>query len=432
MKTVSVNDMAKSREERVLGQRALLNKWQMPVLSLSMNIAGPVKTSPLLERGFDLMLSNIKSCLQKEGISIVEERETRIFTGCSWLAAVNRDALTLKRLSVALEDKDGLGRLMDLDVIDIQGQKVDRFAIGQPMRTCLICDKAAAVCARSRAHSYQELFKAAEEIIRTALCEAIAFLVGDCAVTALKQEVDVTPKPGLVDKEHTGIHNDMDVPLFYQSADCLRSYFESCTKEGYYFNGNEISELMPKLRALGLQAEKTMLQTTKGVNTHQGAIYALGIVCGAVGLELKQSSAPDVEEILKTAGKIAKNEKSPRKLLDARTQAALGYPTVRDHALPAYHRGLEVGLSHNDAAIEALIACMAEVDDTNVLRRGGGKVLLELKRMAKAKRQTDNPKQAALELDTYCLQKRVSPGGCADLLALTLFLNRLKIKGGHI
>ena len=76
------------------------------------------------------MLSNIKHCLQQEVIPILEEKETRAFTGCAWLAAVNSDALTLKRLSVALEDKDGLGRLMDLDVIDIQGQKVD---IGSPL-----------------------------------------------------------------------------------------------------------------------------------------------------------------------------------------------------------------------------------------------------------------------------------------------------------
>jgi holo-ACP synthase/triphosphoribosyl-dephospho-CoA synthase len=432
MKMVTVADMAKAREDRVLGQRALLSKWQTPVLSLSMNIAGPVKTTPLLERGFDLMLKNIKQSLEQEGITILEEKETRRFTGCSWLAAVRCNALLLKRLCTGLEDRDSLGRLMDLDVIDVQGQKVARSAIGQPMRICLVCDNLAAACARSRAHSYQQLFQAAEDTIIKALCDEIAPFIAHCAVSALKQEVDVTPKPGLVDKEHTGIHKDMDVPLFYKSADALRPYFESCAKEGFGFAGEDVSALMPRLRALGLQAERDMLKAADGVNTHQGAIYALGIASGAAGLELRETTEPQSEKILQTAGKIAKYEKSHRNLLDARTQAALGYPTVSNHALPAYQQGIEAGLSANDAAIEALIACISEVDDTNVLRRGGEEAMHELKQMAGKRRQTDNPKQAALELDAYCLEKNVSPGGCADLLALTLFLYQLQKNEGPI
>ncbi len=108
-------------------------------------------------------------------------------------------------------------------------------------------------------------------------------MIGRIAVDALCEEARTAPKPGLVDPWHRGAHGDMDYPLFIRSARSLHSYFESCGEEGRRA-GEEPGDLFPRLRALGLEAERTMFAATEGINTHKGSVFTLGLLCAAAGM----------------------------------------------------------------------------------------------------------------------------------------------------
>lgn len=49
---VSLLDMLDARERRVHHQQELLERYHKPLICFTMNIAGPIKDSPLIRRGF--------------------------------------------------------------------------------------------------------------------------------------------------------------------------------------------------------------------------------------------------------------------------------------------------------------------------------------------------------------------------------------------
>ena len=51
---VTVMDMLQARDRRAARQQALLSQFGGTLVCFTMNIAGPVKRSPLIEGGFDL------------------------------------------------------------------------------------------------------------------------------------------------------------------------------------------------------------------------------------------------------------------------------------------------------------------------------------------------------------------------------------------
>ncbi|HHT9688454.1 TPA: triphosphoribosyl-dephospho-CoA synthase, partial [Legionella pneumophila] len=96
------------------------------------------------------------------------------------------------------------------------------------------------------------------------------------AVQALYDEVALYPKPGLVSFIDSGAHQDMNGALFFRSLFGLRHYFFQI---GLH---TALGSSPKKLVTFGLNAEKTMLKITGGVNTHRGAIFALGILCTSI------------------------------------------------------------------------------------------------------------------------------------------------------
>jgi len=189
--------------------------------------------------------------------------------GPAWLDRYVRELLS-EALAVELETARPAGRLLDLDVIGIDGEKLSR---GTP-RACLVCGGPAGPCARSRAHGLSAVREATESLLR----DFAVSRLGELAVEALIFEVDLTPKPGLVDRRNSGAHRDMDRAMFHRSARALESYFRQAV-----LLGMERSDCMPALQAAGLAAEETMLAATGGVNTHKGAIFSMGILACAAG-----------------------------------------------------------------------------------------------------------------------------------------------------
>ena len=159
---VDLTSMLARREARSLEQSAFLQDHHSPLISFSMNIPGPIKTNPAIRKAFELGRNSLLSQLAQEGAIILQASEIHQDTGDELLLAVgNIQPEQLKAIAVNIEEASELGRLYDIDVIDAQGRKLSR----QRFRKCLICDKQAQDCARSRTHSVSEMQAAIDSIL---------------------------------------------------------------------------------------------------------------------------------------------------------------------------------------------------------------------------------------------------------------------------
>jgi triphosphoribosyl-dephospho-CoA synthase len=261
------------------------------------------------------------------------------------------------------------------------------------------------------------------------------------AVMALHDELKAYPKPGLVSPIDSGAHADMDFALMRRSADSLLKPFASLAAAGREGRAFE-DALMP----LGMAAERRMLAATGGINTHRGAIFSLGLIVAAVArASLAGRLSPDCVQaallaewghalqahVLRGAAAVSHGALVQRTTGHdgARHEAALGFPSVFGIGIPAYREALEAGLDDNAACIQTLFALMAAVDDTTVLYRGGLEAGSFVRRSAAAFLAEGGCAGAgwfaeAERLHHDFVARNISAGGCADLLAATIFVVR--------
>ena len=445
---VTLSEVLAAREDRVARQAELLAAYGAPLISFTMNIAGPVKDTALIRRAFFAGCAMLETELERAELPVRERREKLAHTGCEAYYAVNGDPLAVKRVCTAVEDSCPLGRLFDMDVIGVDGEKLDRAAVGGGERSCLVCGAPGRGCASRRVHSVAELQNATTRLITDHFAAADGEEVSFWASAALSREVVTTPKPGLVDRANNGSHRDMDIDTFRASIEALAPYWKECFDLGRKTAQDAPAETFRKLREAGLRAEQTMLAATAGVNTHKGAIFTLGAVCGAIG-RLWTAEAPcrDPERIARECAAMTKDAVAadwaamkdlPAEKLTAgqrlyrqfglagiRGEVAAGLPGVTDVVLPALRRALAAGKSLNDAGAIALLHLIARGTDTNMVHRGG----MALAREAAEKVRdllSRNPMPDMAEiaaLDRWFIENNLSPGGCADLLGVTYFLH---------
>ena len=268
---VSLFDILQAREARARQQQALLEEYRVPLLCFTMNIAGPVKTTPLIRRGFEAGLALLDSRLPHEQLHY--RKNQALPTGCEAVFAVDMPAQALKQLCADIEENHPLGRLFDMDVIGADGIKLERKA----QRGCIVCGAPGRFCAASRAHSVQQLQLVTTEILTRYFRQRDPEWVASLAAQSLLREVHTTPKPGLVDRRNNGSHKDMDIGLFEASAKALQPYFQNCVEIGQETAALSPEETFPLLRKAGVRAEDAMLRATGGVNTHKGAVFTLGL-----------------------------------------------------------------------------------------------------------------------------------------------------------
>ena len=434
METVTLMQVLAARDHRVQRQQALLTQYGKPLICFTMNIAGPVKTSPLIEQGFRLGLRRLEQQLLRLRCPVLYREIICQVTGCEAIFAVDAPAEQVKAMTVDLEETDRLGRLLDLDVLDSQGQKLDRSR----ERSCLICGAAGRGCARSRAHSVEQLQAVTTEILTEAVRHHERQLAAELTCRALLFEACTTPKPGLVDRRNNGSHKDMDLFSFMASAAALTPYFETCVSIGQETAGLSPEETFRQLRRPGRLAEGNMLRATGGVNTHKGAVFLMGILCGALG-RLGSAVWADSEAILDecaamTRGLTARECDAQRKttageaffadhgIRGIRGEVEDGLPTVRKYGLPA----LEAGGTTDEAGCRALLAMMAAAEDTALLHRSGLQGWQQAKAQAAELLQTGISTEALEQMDDDFIARNWSPGGSADLLAVCWLLHFLK------
>ena len=199
---VSLTEMLEAREKRAWQQRELLRRGRT-MICFTMNIAGPIKNSPLIGSGYDLGKRLLLGQLDVAGVAVSDFEEVREKTGNECILLVDAEPLTVKAITAELEDHAPIGRLFDMDVLRPDGSKVERQELGLPGRRCLLCGESAQVCARSRKHSVAELQAKTREILQEAVDEWDSREAARYACQALLYEVAITPKPGLVDRENS-------------------------------------------------------------------------------------------------------------------------------------------------------------------------------------------------------------------------------------
>ena len=225
------------------------------------------------------------------------------------------------------------------------------------------------------------------------------YLLADLAERALRMELDTPMKPGLVGPDSVGAHKDMDYGVMRKGIAAIRPFFPRMA----------LAETPEELRQLGIDAEAAMLAATGGVNTHRGAIFALG-------LALYRQPIAETAALLDN-GSSKRREAGIR---GAMQMAKDGYKELFEDWLP-YYRACHFERSRE---ICTLLRIMATLDDTCVIHRAGYARAQEIK--AEAKTLADHfDKEKLKEMCDRYAAEGISPGGAADMLALTIFIDSI-------
>jgi triphosphoribosyl-dephospho-CoA synthase len=276
--------------------------------------------------------------------------------------------------------------------------------------------------------------------------EAAAWMAS-LARQALIAEAELTPKPGLVDRRGAGAHSDLSLTIMRLSARAIEPYFREMALISAGVRPTQ--RIREQLAAIGRNAERAMFRATGGSNAHRGAIWVLGLLISAAAMQSDEKRT--ASEIAATARAIASFEDraAPRLLSHgdivvkrygasgARGEAVQGFPHVVDVGLPTLRRRRSSGATEDVARLDTLLSIMARLDDTCLLYRGGTDALITAKKNALAVERaggvgTQVGSQHLTFLDRQLLDLKVSPGGSADLLAATIFLDALERKQSEV
>lgn len=263
--------------------------------------------------------------------------------------------------------------------------------------------------------------------------------LGELALQALVAEAELTPKPGLVDRRGSGAHSDLSLDIMGRSASAIAPYFTAMAAASCITPMDQ--SLRAEVAAIGREAEAAMLRETGGSNAHKGAIWVLGLLVTATA----QSSSLNAGAIAKDGGLLAQlPDSAPPRLVShgdlvrsrygakgARGEACAGFPHVVKVGLPAIRAARECGLSETNSRLSSLLAIMGSLEDTCVLYRGGDEGLRTVQRGARNVLASGGPGCAAGDemlrrFDSALFAGNISPGGSADLLAATLFLDAIE------
>lgn len=274
-----------------------------------------------------------------------------------------------------------------------------------------------------------------------------AFKIGEAAILGMLYEVSTSPSPGLVSPYSSGSHNDMDFFTFLRSTSSIAYAMYLCAQIGM----DNDEGILKKVRSIGLHAEKNMLESTCGVNTQRGLLFLAGIVCAAAGSCIRKNKDVNrfniseecskicyglVERELKSLDESSKLTNGEKLFLKygatgIRSEIENGLPSVLNTSLPLLENALEKGIELKEALSHSLIGLMGVVEDTTVINRCGLEGLEIMRDEAKTALSLGGMiRPEGIEHINYMEklfgEKRISPGGAADLLAITVMIYELE------
>ncbi|MGD1823548.1 MAG: triphosphoribosyl-dephospho-CoA synthase CitG [Pleomorphochaeta sp.] len=439
---VSLNDILALRDNRQQLINDLIKEYNKTIIILSLNIVGPIKVFNLSIKTFyegnSLILDKLNLC----NCEILYHHINKSNCGYEGYYVLDVDHKFIKKQLSEIEDTSSLGRLFDIDVISNNGLKISREDLNLEGRKCILCDNPVFLCSRSRNHSVTELIDKEIEIMISYFAEKMANDLSQLAMNCLILEVKTTPKPGLVDLNNNGSHKDMDINLFINSAKVLKPFFYDFFKLGFENKSTNINQLLPQLRKLGIEAEKAMINETKGINTHKGSIFIYSLILCSLGWLYSKSNYSkqiliqtikdlskdfiDDFKLIKDKDILSNGEKIFLQygILGVRGEAINGFEVVLDKLSNKYNSYISSGYSINDSGCFVLLDIILEINDTNIISRSNYNVLLEIKTKIKQMSKIDGRKKLDFitQLDKEFIEKNISAGGSADLLALIYFI----------
>ena len=294
-----------------------------------------------------------------------------------------------------------------------------------------------------RAMDSNSLKEAAQLVPPTTLPYIIAHL----ATRALHAELDTTPKPGLVDKDNSGAHRDMDHALMSRSIRAIHPYFVRLALLGFAADMPSHADIVKT----GIEAERAMFEATNGVNTYKGALFSMGLAVVAAAGKAWQGYSITPQALSAAISKLAfafpdtKGTHGSKAKQTAASETATfkgaldnareGYPMLFNDWLPFYANLSKNGEPH--ALHLTLLRIMCDLDDTNIVYRTSLAMMKQVKeesrdvlsRWSEATHGTPQD-DGGTNLDTILgdmnrsfVQRNISPGGSADMLSLVVFIN---------
>jgi len=404
--TKDIDALLDAREKRRKHALDLTLDMERPVVIAKANTPGFNKNTPESN-----VILNTSSALIGALFEIEHDARVKSVDGDYHIFVVASDALYIKRLSVYLENTHTLGRLMDLDVYT-EGSSVTRTALNFPKRSCFLCGRHPAFCARENTHTPNDFKTFITSKVRSFLLDALS----NEAELALLKELYLTPCFSLVGPEGSGIHSDMNITHFLASIDALKPYFKH-----YLAMGMDLEHTYPFLRLVGLKGEKAMFKATGDINTHKGThfIFALALPVFMDSV-LNQTSFDSFKDALRDLSKLLIGKDYPSlktpKTTGEHFYRDKGIEGIRGEALRGFQGVFDWYPKKGESGFQKLLRIMARIEDTTLLKRG-----IDLKTMKKALMSCEEKGFKAID-DIKHVYGNTSPGGAADLMALVFFL----------
>ena len=439
-----LNKFLELREERVELQKNLLNKFNYPLIAVRTNYPGENKLEPLATKIADIAANEIKDYFREK---ILYEKVLENLEGKIYLFVIKEKAETIKEITVTFEENHILGRCLDIDVYSTDGTSLSRSMFGYPKRKCMICDNLAFICGRSMKHSHQEIknvilekYIAYNDYLTKK--NEIVKKIGDLALNSMIYEVATAPSFGLVSPLTQGSHDDMDFFTFLKSSFAIKEGFERMAEIAYSYLPLEKAFLQS--RKIGIEMEINMFNATENVNTHKGMIFLLGIVVVTATRALYENKnfdniQPLIKDMCKDILKDFENVKDKKELTHGerlyvnygftgvRGEVKAGLDVVFNGSLKILENSLNKSSDFNLAFVQTLIFLMGKVMDSTIVHRHDIHMLHRIKREAEAFFENggiykEDGIKIARDMENAYIKEKISPGGSADLLAITIFL----------
>lgn len=271
--------------------------------------------------------------------------------------------------------------------------------------------------------------------------------IASLGMRAILYEVSATPKPGLVDRSNAGAHCDMDFYTFMASAAALSQGLHKIADFAGKWRTDSLRALFDSIRPIGMEMEESMFEATAGVNTHKGMIFNMGVLVAAASYytSINHGKKPDAEALSETVSMMTR-DLSTEELGQGRRRTAgeklylrygtkgirgeveSGYETVISSAVRVYRN---MKLEPNALCLQMLLALMRTCEDSNVLARHDMNTLRQVQNLAgtfidAGGMQQQDAIEQLKRLDDLFIERNISPGGSADLLAVSIFMALLE------
>ncbi|WP_346961929.1 triphosphoribosyl-dephospho-CoA synthase CitG [Clostridium sp.] len=455
MNYTEIDEFLNHREKRVIHQEQLLRNTLggVTLATVRVNYPGIEKSNHITDSIAkivceDIFLFHNKNIIYKE---VYKNRE-----GIIGHFIFNIENIEVKRNLIYMEENHILGRCVDIDVYYLEDgdpmmpalNGVSRSDLGLESRKCFLCEEEARVCSRSQKHNIEDikgyfLRKYEEYMCYVDKRDNLSYEISQLALKSMITEVSTMPSFGLVSPVTKGSHKDMDYYTFLDSSFTIVPFIKEMVEVGYSYENPK--NIFKAIRAIGIRCEDAMFKVTKGVNTHKGMIFLIGVVATALGKALYEKlSYNKIETILRDMCENIlddfKDLHEKKELTHGeslflkygfagiRGEIKKGLSNIFQEILPSYQNS---NLKGNDLYSQTLLMLMSKVEDSTIVHRQNIEKLQEIQRHAYeilnlGGFNSEDGIKAAHDFEKQCIDENVSPGGAADLLALVIFLTDSK------